>query len=151
MKTKDFKGQNVPWRPNIWRKSKKNIIRKLIYWNNALNLFYKISPYSSNFWPSWYILAFKILGLHLSPLLWVRGALKSSLGYYKSISRTKNNCLCKKAAPAISAAFLTLKLENKENRAYRKSLKETCRSYCFLKASSAGLIQRQVSFEGGSL
>ena len=82
-----------------------------------LNLFYKIFPYSSNFWPSWYLLAFKILGLHLPALLWVKGASKYSSGYYKSTFRAKNNPTCKKAAPAISMAFLTLmtlKLENNE-------------------------------------
>ena len=74
-------------------------------------------PFSSIFWPSSHILAFKILGLHFSAPFWVRGGLKSSSGHYKSTFRNINNLRCKKAAPAITVAFLTLmtlKLENKE-------------------------------------
>ena len=77
----------------------------------------KIFPFSSIFWPSSHILAFKILGLHFSAPFWVRGGLKSSSGHYKSTFRNINNLRCKKAAPAITVAFLTLmtlKLENKE-------------------------------------
>ena len=67
--------------------------------------------------PSWHILAFKILGLQVSPMHGVRGALKSSSGHYESTFRNINNLRCKKATPAITVAFLTLmtlKLENKE-------------------------------------
>ena len=77
----------------------------------------KIEENGKILWSLWYILAFKILGLHLPALLWVKGASKHSSGYYKSTFRAKNNPTCKKAAPAISMAFLalmTLKQENNE-------------------------------------
>ena len=88
-----------------------------MHYFNWLILNYKDSLFSSIFRPSLYVLAFKFLGLHFSALFWVKGALKRSSGYYKSSFENINNHICKKAAPAISAAFLTLmtlKLENNE-------------------------------------
>ena len=80
-------------------------------------IFFKWENYTMKYCIICHILAFKILGLHLSAPFWVRGGLKSSSGHYKSTFRNINNLQCKKAAPAITVAFLTLmtlKLENKE-------------------------------------
>ena len=77
-----------------------------MYLNNVLGLFNKIFGYCSILRPSWYILAFKRPKFHDPALFWVKGSLKSSSGYYKSIFGSTNFLICNLALPAKIAAFL---------------------------------------------
>ena len=88
------------------KKIKFLLIKKIIYWNNALILSYKNFLFSSFFWPSSHFLAFKIFGLHFSAPFWVRGGLKSFSGHYKSTFRNIYNLRCKKATVIAGAAVL---------------------------------------------
>ena len=103
---------------NEVQKTEENfMIKKLIHYNNVLILLYKYFPCLSIFLPSLYILAFRVLGLHFYAPIWVGCALRSFFWHHKSTFRKIKNLRCKKTAPAIMVAFLTLmtlKLENKE-------------------------------------
>ena len=84
---------------------------------NVVDLSYATFSFFSILWPSWHYLAFKIPGLHLSPLFWIKSTFKWSCGCYLSNYRNKNNLLRNLAFSATRAAFLalmTLKLKNKE-------------------------------------
>ena len=97
------------------------LAKSLITLKSVKDWCYAIFSYLSILWPSWYILTFKILGLHLSALFWVRSTYKCSSGCYKSNFKNKNNPICKKATPATRTAFLALKILKLKNNDICKS------------------------------
>ena len=112
-KIRDFKGQNIPQRPQNWKTSKKSIKHiSFIVFKYLIFVLWKILNFSN--FVAGYILAFKISYFECGVQIWIKGTLKHLTRSYESIFEPTNFHVCNLVSLATRAAFLALKLKIKE-------------------------------------